>query len=214
MTYPFDSVKPDFNKLPDGLIPAIIQDHSTQKVLMLGYMNSEALEQSIKTGLVTFFSRSRQQLWVKGETSGHFLHIKGMSLDCDRDCILIQVMPAGPVCHTGADTCWNEINQPSSFLPLLQSTIASRKANPSETSYTTRLFASGIPKIAQKVGEEAVETVIEALGERRDLFLNECADLLYHLLVLLSAKKADLSEVEEVLRNRHLVKTIEAPNQK
>lgn len=214
MAYPFDSVRPDFNKLPDGLIPAIIQDQFTQKVLMLGYMNCEALDRSINTGLVTFFSRSRQQLWVKGETSGHFLHIRGMRIDCDRDCLLIQVMPVGPVCHTGADTCWNDINQPSGFLPLLESTIGSRKANPSETSYTSGLFAAGISKIAQKVGEEAVETVIEALGERKDLFINECADLLYHLLVLLSAKNIGLSEIEDVLRERHLTQIKETPSQK
>lgn len=214
MIYPFDSEKPDFDKLPDGLIPAIIQDQATQKVLMLGYMNSESLELSIKTGLATFYSRSRQQLWIKGETSGHFLHIKGMSLDCDRDCLLIQVTPAGPVCHTGADTCWNDNNRPSGFLAQLESTIATRKANPSKTSYTSSLFAAGIPKIAQKVGEEAVETVIEALGERKDLFINECADLLYHLLVLLSAKKVSLAEVEDVLRKRHLAKVEGAHNQK
>jgi phosphoribosyl-ATP pyrophosphohydrolase/phosphoribosyl-AMP cyclohydrolase len=214
MTYPFDTVKPDFDKLPDGLIPAIIQDRSTQKVLMLGYMNNEALERSINTGLATFFSRSRQQLWVKGETSGHFLHIQEIGLDCDRDCLLVQVLPTGPVCHTGADTCWNESNQPASFLAHLESTITSRIANPSETSYTSSLVVAGIPKIAQKVGEEAVETVIEALGERKDLFLNECADLLYHLLVLLAAKKVSLSDVEDVLRKRHSTYPQEAPNLK
>jgi phosphoribosyl-ATP pyrophosphohydrolase/phosphoribosyl-AMP cyclohydrolase len=196
--------RPDFTKSPDGLLPAVIQDAATQKVLMLGYMNAAALEQTIQSGKVTFFSRSRQRLWVKGETSGHFLWVKGDILaDCDQDALLIRVTPQGPVCHTGADTCWNENNQTAYFLPQLESIIHQRLTDAPEQSYTARLVASGLPKVAQKVGEEAVETVIEALGDNRERLLEEGADLLFHFMVLLAAKKVTLAEVEEVLRHRN-----------
>ncbi|MCC6412815.1 MAG: bifunctional phosphoribosyl-AMP cyclohydrolase/phosphoribosyl-ATP diphosphatase HisIE [Saprospiraceae bacterium] len=192
---------PDFSK--SSLIPAIIQDANTGAVLMLGYMNSEALEQTQATGRVTFFSRSKQRLWTKGETSGHFLNVKDIKLDCDNDALLIKAEPVGPVCHTGADTCWNEKNETSSFLFALEKVIQSRKGASPESSYTASLFASGMPKMAQKVGEEAVETVIEALGGTDERLLSESADLLYHLLVLLSARGLSLGDVEEVLRGRH-----------
>ena len=196
--------RPDFTKSPDGLLPAVIQDAATQKVLMLGYMNAAALEQTIQSGKVTFFSRSKQRLWVKGETSEHFLWVKGDILaDCDQDALLIRVTPQGPVCHTGADTCWNENNQTAYFLPQLESIIHQRLTDAPEQSYTARLVASGLPKVAQKVGEEAVETVIEALGDNRERLLEEGADLLFHFIVLLAAKKVTLAEVEEVLRRRN-----------
>ena len=196
--------QPDFAKSPDGLIPAVIQDSTTQKVLMLGYMNAAALEQTVQTGKVTFYSRSKQRLWVKGETSGNFLWVNGEILaDCDQDALLIKVTPQGPVCHTGADTCWNEKNQAAYFLPQLEAIIHQRLTEAPENSYTARLVASGLPKVAQKVGEEAVETVIEALGNNRELLLEESADLLFHLIVLLAAKEVTLSEVEEVLRRRN-----------
>ncbi len=196
-------MKPDFSKSPDNLIPAIIQDANTGAVLMLGYMNAEALEQTQKTGRVTFFSRSKQRLWTKGETSGHFMSVKDIKLDCDNDSLLIKAEPVGPVCHTGADTCWNEKNETSSFLHALEKVIQSRKGASPESSYTASLYASGMPKMAQKVGEEAVETVIEALGGTDERLLSESADLLYHLLVLLSARGLSLGEVEKVLRGRH-----------
>ncbi|HRI62037.1 MAG TPA: bifunctional phosphoribosyl-AMP cyclohydrolase/phosphoribosyl-ATP diphosphatase HisIE [Saprospiraceae bacterium] len=196
-------VDPDFAKMPDGLIPAVVQDADTGVVLMLAYMNAEALAQTQATGLVTFFSRSRQQLWTKGETSGNTLHLREMRLDCDQDTLLIKAHPAGPVCHTGADTCWGESNRPAGFLKELETIIHNRKAAAPESSYTAQLFHEGIPKIAQKVGEEAVETIIEALGDHRERLLNETADLLYHLLVLLAAKEIRLEAVEAVLRSRH-----------
>ncbi len=195
---------PDFAKMPDGLVPAVVQDDRTGAVLMLGYMNQEALEKTLETGLVTFFSRSKQRLWTKGETSGNTLRLRDIRLDCDQDAILLKAEPAGPVCHTGDDTCWGERNQAVYFLPVLENIIWERKNAAPENSYTAKLFASGIPKIAQKVGEEAVETVIESLGENRERLLNESADLLYHLLVLLAAKEVRLEEVEDVLKNRHL----------
>ena len=203
MAYQLENEQPDFGKMPDGLVPVVVQDTRTNQVLMLGYMNVEALAATRSSGLVTFYSRSKQRLWTKGETSGHTLHVHQILLDCDRDTILIKAVPAGPVCHTGTDTCWGERNLSASFLRDLESIIAQRKTNPKEGSYTASLFAAGIPKIAQKVGEEAVETVIEALGNERNLFLNESADLLYHLLVLLAAKEVQLVEVEDVLRQRH-----------
>jgi len=193
---------PDFDKMADGLVPAIVQDASTRMMLMLGYMNADALAQTLKTGKVTFFSRSKGRLWMKGEDSGNVLQVREVQLDCDQDTFLILADPAGPVCHTGTDTCWGQRNESSSFLVNLERKIWQRRDHPSEGSYTAQLFAKGLPKIAQKVGEEAVETVIEALGERRDLFLNETADLLYHLLVLLAAKDVRLAEVEAVLRER------------
>ncbi len=194
---------PDFAKMPDGLVPAVVQDARTGVVLMLGYMNREALEKTLETGLVTFFSRSKQCLWTKGETSGNTLRLRDIRLDCDQDAILLKAEPAGPVCHTGDDTCWGERNQAVYFLPVLENIIQERKNAAPENSYTAKLFASGIPKIAQKVGEEAVETVIESLGENRERLLNESADLLYHLLVLLAAKEVKLEEVESVLKARH-----------
>jgi len=197
------TIDPDFAKMHDGLIPAVVQDAETGVVLMLGFMNAEALAQTQSTGLVTFFSRSRQALWTKGESSGNVLQISEMKIDCDQDTLLIKARPSGPVCHTGDDTCWGEINRSPEFLKELESAIRDRRSATPESSYTARLFREGIPKIAQKVGEEAVETVIEALGDNRDRLLNESADLLYHLLVLLAAKEVRLEEVEAVLRSRH-----------
>ena len=195
---------PDFDKMPDGLIPAIIQDSRTATVLMLGYMNAEALQKTQETGLVTFFSRSKQRLWTKGETSGHFLMLEGGILaDCDHDALLVRVRPLGPVCHTGADTCWQEANTFPDFLHELEAVIERRSQDSPEASYTARLLQRGINKVAQKVGEEAVETVIEALGDNRELLLEESADLMYHFLVLLKAKGVRLSEVEAVLKGRH-----------
>jgi phosphoribosyl-ATP pyrophosphohydrolase/phosphoribosyl-AMP cyclohydrolase len=200
----------DFDKSPDGLVPAIIQDVHTNKVLMLGYMNMEALEITKSQGTVTFFSRSRQSLWTKGETSGNFLFVNEITADCDGDTLLIKATPAGPTCHTGADTCFGEKNSQdtrigeASFLNYLQKeVIRERKLNPSEESYTSSLFKKGINKIAQKVGEEAVEVVIEAKDDDKDLFKNEVSDLLFHLLVLLEQKNIDLDEVINVLRSRH-----------
>jgi len=197
------SIEPDFAKMPDGLVPAIVQDARTGVVLMLGYMNAAALAKTRETGLVTFFSRSKQRLWTKGESSGNVLHLRDVLLDCDQDAILIKAKPTGPVCHTGADTCWGEQNQSAYFLPTLENVIRERRTAAPEGSYTARLFAEGIPKIAQKVGEEAVETVIESLGNNREGLLDETADLLYHLLVLLAAKEVKLEEVEAKLRERH-----------
>lgn len=188
----------------EGLLPAIIQDRYTRKVLMLGYMNTEALQQTIKTGKVTFFSRSKNRLWTKGETSGNFLQFSSISLDCDSDTFLIQALPQGPTCHTGADTCWNEQNDSNTlFLEYLESIIAQRKLYPDKNSYTSTLFLKGINKIAQKVGEEAVEVVIEAKDDNDNLFLNESADLLFHFLILLQAKNKKLSDVILILEDRH-----------
>ena len=194
-------MKPDFNK-NNGLIPCIIQDNSTQKVLMLGYMNEEALAKTQSEKRVTFFSRTKGKLWTKGETSGNFLEVVDIIEDCDADTLLIKAKPTGPVCHTGADTCFNESNQ-SFRLKELEATIQSRKANPKEGSYTTSLFQTGINKVAQKVGEEAVELVIESKDQNDELFLDEAADLMYHFLVLLAAKNKTLSDVEQVLKKRH-----------
>lgn len=194
---------PDFDKMSDGLVPAIVQDAQTAAVLMLGYMNAAALQQTQETGLVTFFSRSKQRLWTKGEESGNVLRLRSIALDCDNDTLLIQAEPAGPVCHTGADTCWNQPNVAPDFLHQLENIILERRATAPEGSYTAQLFASGIAKMAQKVGEEAVETVIEALGNDRERLLNESADLLYHLLVLFAAKEIRLNDVENVLLSRH-----------
>jgi phosphoribosyl-ATP pyrophosphohydrolase/phosphoribosyl-AMP cyclohydrolase len=195
----------DFQKSPDGLLPAVVQDSATGKVLMLGYMNAEALEKTRAEQKVTFFSRSKQRLWTKGETSDNFLHVQDILTDCDGDTILIKAVPAGPTCHTGADTCFDEINiGQAQFLNYLQQQIIrDRKNNPSESSYTTSLFKKGVNKIAQKVGEEAVEVVIEAKDNNDDLFKGEVADLLFHLLVLLEHKNIDLDEVIGVLRSRH-----------
>lgn len=194
----------DFNK-QGGLIPAIIQDAKTDKVLMLGYMNQEALEKTEQEGIVTFFSRSKQRLWTKGETSNNFLHVVNIKVDCDEDTLLIKVNPDGPTCHTGADTCWNEVNEPgqAGWLNHLKAVIRDRKNNPSEKSYTASLFEKGTNKIAQKVGEEAVELVIEAMDNNDDLFKGEAADLLFHYLVLLEQRGMDFDEIIEVLKSRH-----------
>lgn len=192
----------NFSKYQDGLIPAIIQDATTDKVLMLGFMNSEAYHQTKISQKVTFFSRSRQQLWTKGETSGNFLLVKDMLLDCDQDTLLIKAEPVGPVCHTGADTCFNETN-PGFTLTQLEQIITDRKNNPSDSSYTSSLFKKGINKVAQKVGEEAVEVVIESKDNDEEKFLGESADLLFHYLILLQAKGYTLQNVMQVLEQRH-----------
>ncbi|HZE83800.1 MAG TPA: bifunctional phosphoribosyl-AMP cyclohydrolase/phosphoribosyl-ATP diphosphatase HisIE [Puia sp.] len=193
----------DFKKYPDGLVPAIIQDNETQKVLMLGYMNEEALEKTMQEKKVTFFSRSKGRLWTKGEESGNFLLLKSIAVDCDQDCLLVKADPLGPVCHTGADTCWNEKNHHEEFLFFLEEVIQSRRQASPESSYVASLFSKGINKIAQKVGEEAVELVIEAKDHNEKLFLNESADLIFHYLVLLNAKGYNLQDVIGVLRERH-----------
>ena len=195
-------MKIDFEKSADGLIPTIIQDATTQKVLMLGYMNREAFEQTEKSGKVTFFSRSRQCLWTKGETSGNFLLVKEIFLDCDADTVLIKANPAGAVCHSGADTCFNETNENENYLLELENVIRERKDNPNENSYTSELFQKGLNKIAQKVGEEAVELIIEAKDDNPELFKAEAADLLYHLIVLLQAKSVGLNDIFETLKQR------------
>lgn len=193
----------DFDK-GAGLVPAIIQDWSTNKVLMLGYMNEEAFKKTKAEGKVTFYSRTKSRLWTKGETSGNFLMVKEIVTDCDHDTLLIKAQPKGPTCHTGADTCFNEINDTNAlFLHYLQNIIVERKKSTAAKSYTKLLFDKGINKIAQKVGEEAVELVIEAKDSDEDLFKNEAADLLFHLLVLLEAKDVKLGEVVDVLRERH-----------
>ena len=193
----------DFNKM-GGLIPAIIQDVDTQKVLMLGYMNEEAYQKTLDTGIVTFFSRTRQTLWTKGETSGNFLHVVSIKSDCDQDTLLIQVHPDGPVCHTGTDTCWGEENkQDILFLKDLQDFIDKRHQEMPEGSYTTSLFQSGINKIAQKVGEEAVETIIEACNGTDERLIYEGSDLLYHLIVLLTSKGYRIEDLANELRERH-----------
>jgi len=200
-------MKIDFKKYTDGLVPAIIQDADTGKVLMLGFMNEEALKKTNELQKVTFFSRSKNRLWTKGEESGNFLMLKEIKADCDNDTLLIKVHPVGPVCHTGSDTCWNEKNQHDNFLQQLEQIIAERKNNPSSSSYTSSLFAKGINKIAQKVGEEAVELVIEAVNQPLvdggDLFKNEAADLLFHYLILLQAKGVKLKDIVDILKNRH-----------
>ncbi|MEC8090638.1 MAG: bifunctional phosphoribosyl-AMP cyclohydrolase/phosphoribosyl-ATP diphosphatase HisIE [Bacteroidota bacterium] len=193
----------NFSKHPDRLVPAIVQDASTKRVLMLGYMNQEAVNTTQEKQQVTFYSRSKKRLWTKGEESGHFLQLVDMAVDCDQDTLLIQANPVGPSCHKGDDTCWGEDNRSSyGFLTVLEEVIADRKNNPSEKSYVARLFAKGINKIAQKVGEEAVETVIEAKDENSDLFLNESADLIFHLMILLQAKGHRLDDVVQILEER------------
>lgn len=198
-------MKIDFDKNPEGLVPAIIQDAKTKNVLMLGYMNQEAFDTTQKTGKVTFFSRSKQRLWTKGEESGNFLNLVDMKVDCDNDTLLVKVNPVGPTCHKGTDTCWAEENmQAYGFLSTLENIIESRKNDPDNPdSYVASLFRKGINKIAQKVGEEAVETVIEAKDNDDDLFLNESADLLFHYLILLKAKNIKLSDVVNILEQRH-----------
>jgi len=195
----------NFDKSPDGLVPAVIQDNDTNKVLMLGYMNREALEKTQKEGRVTFFSRSKQRLWTKGETSGNFLNVVSISSDCDDDSLLIKVNPVGPVCHTGADTCWDEENKKDDimFLKHLQDFIDKRKEQMPEGSYTTSLFTKGIRKITQKVGEEAVETIIGAMANDDENFIYEGADLLYHLIVLLTYKGYRIEDLARELAKRH-----------
>ncbi len=197
-------MKIDFKK-GDGLVPAIIQDWSTNKVLMLGYMNEEALKITKAKGKVTFFSRTKERLWTKGESSGNFLYVKEIISDCDNDTLLIKAQPDGPTCHTGSDTCFKESNNTNAlFLHFLQDVIVERKKSTAAKSYTKLLFDKGINKIAQKVGEEAVELVIESKDSDDDLFKNEAADLLFHLLVLLEAKDVKLEDVVDVLKGRHM----------
>ena len=192
----------DFSKYSDGLVPTIIQDANTNKVLMLGFMNEEALTKTKTTKQVTFFSRSKKRLWTKGEESGNFLNVIEILKDCDDDTLLIKVIPQGPVCHTGADTCFNERNSPENFLFELERIIKDRIKNPIEGSYTNLLLKKGLNKIAQKVGEEAVELVIEAKDDNQDLFIGEAADLLFHYLILLQAKNLKLNDIEQELTRR------------
>ena len=194
-----------FSKYADGLVPAIIQDQQTGKVLMLGFMNQEAIDATLSQQKVTFFSRTKNRLWTKGEESGNFLEYISMALDCDQDTILIQAKPLGPVCHNGTDTCWGETNTASGihFLNTLEEVIAQRKNTSTDSSYVASLFQKGINKIAQKVGEEAVETVIEAKDNNDDLFIGEAADLLFHYLILLQAKGFNLTDITNELKKRH-----------
>lgn len=198
-------MKINFNKYSDKLAPAIIQDAVTNKVLMLGFMNEEALAKTISEGKVTFFSRTKNRLWTKGEESGNTLIVKDVLPDCDNDAILIKAEPTGPVCHTGSDTCWNEINENNgnAFLLYLEEIIERRKSGNDENSYVKKMFDKGVNKIAQKVGEEAVEMIIEAKDNNEELFLGEAADLLFHYLLLLNAKGYNLQKVIAVLQQRH-----------
>ena len=214
----------DFEKM-QGLVPAIIQDADTRQVLMLGYMNQEAYDITVKTGKVTFWSRSRQSIWTKGETSGNFLNVVDIKNDCDNDTLLIRVHPVGPVCHTGTDTCWGEKNEypctpttagetnPLLFLSELQDFIEERHRQMPEGSYTTSLFQKGVAKMSQKVGEEAVETVIEAMANNNSRLIYESSDLLYHLIVLLTSKGLRIEDLAEDLKKRHKVTKDEYPNQ-
>ena len=199
----------DFDKM-DGLVPAIIQDADTRQVLMLGFMNREAYDKTLSTGKVTFWSRTRQTLWTKGETSGNYLNLVSMAVDCDNDTLLVKVHPDGPTCHTGTDTCWGESNTPIAqsdsplqFIAELQDFIEKRKEEMPEGSYTTRLFRDGIAKISQKVGEEALETVIEAISGPDDKLVYETGDMVYHLLVMLTARGLRIEDIAEELRRRH-----------
>lgn len=197
-----------FEKNKDGFVPAIIQDHITKNVLMLGYMNEDALKKTLESGKVTFFSRSKNRIWQKGEESGNYLTLVDLEIDCDNDTLLISANPIGPTCHKGSDTCWDKKNDQSfGFLTQLEAIILDRKEHSSnEKSYVSSLFKSGINKIAQKVGEEAVETVIEAMDNDDKLFLEESADLLFHYLILLRAKGFQLNDVVDILKSRHLTK--------
>jgi phosphoribosyl-AMP cyclohydrolase / phosphoribosyl-ATP pyrophosphohydrolase len=192
---------PNFDKA--ALLPVIVQDANTHIVLMLGYMNKAAYEKTLTENIVTFFSRSKNRLWTKGETSKNYLHVQQILIDCDADTILIKAIPDGPTCHTGDDTCFKEVNEATSFIHSLEKTIEQRIASKDEASYTNSLLAKGINKVAQKVGEEAVELVIEAKDNNEALFLGEAADLIYHYIVLLKAKGYQLSDVEAVLKARH-----------
>ena len=196
-------MKIDYSKYADGLVPAIVQDFNTHKVLMLGFMNEEAVKKTMAEGKVTFYSRSKQRLWTKGEESGNHLLVKEVMSDCDNDTLLIKAHPLGPTCHTGADTCWSERNHSDEFLYYLEDIINLRKQSTDGKSYVRDLFGRGINKIAQKVGEEAVELVIEAKDNNDDLFLNEAADLIFHYLILLNAKGHKLQDVVDILKSRH-----------
>ena len=203
MLLEFEFMELNFSKNKDGLIPVIIQDSISKTVLMLGYMNDEAIRKTKKTGNVTFYSRTKKRLWTKGEESGNFLRLVNMKVDCDNDTILIYVKPEGPTCHLGTDSCWGEKNLSKfGYLSQLEEIIAERKKDDKKKSYVASLFREGINKIAQKVGEEATETIIEAKDENKQLFLNESADLLFHYLILLQAKGFRLSDVEKVLLTR------------
>ena len=203
MLLEFEFMELNFSKNKDGLIPVIIQDSISKTVLMLGYMNDEAIRKTKKTGNVTFYSRTKKRLWTKGEESGNFLRLVNMKVDCDNDTILIYVKPEGPTCHLGTDSCWGEENLSKfGYLSQLEEIIAERKKDDKKNSYVASLFREGINKIAQKVGEEATETIIEAKDENKQLFLNESADLLFHYLILLQAKGFRLSDVEKVLLTR------------
>ena len=203
MLLEFEFMELNFSKNKDGLIPVIIQDSISKTVLMLGYMNDEAIRKTKKTGNVTFYSRTKKRLWTKGEESGNFLRLVNMKVDCDNDTILIYVKPEGPTCHLGTDSCWGEKNLSKfGYLSQLEEIIAERKKDDKKNSYVASLFREGINKIAQKVGEEATETIIEAKDENKQLFLNESADLLFHYLILLQAKGCRLSDVEKVLLTR------------
>jgi phosphoribosyl-ATP pyrophosphohydrolase/phosphoribosyl-AMP cyclohydrolase len=194
----------DFEKM-GGLVPAIVQDAVTKNVLMLGFMNQEAYQKTLQTGHVTFWSRTRQTLWTKGETSGNFLNLVSMKVDCDQDTLLVRAIPTGPTCHTGTDTCWGETNEanPLLFLTELQDFIGQRKEQMPEGSYTTKLFRDGVNKIAQKVGEEALETVIEATNGTKEQLVYEASDMIYHLLVLLTEKGLRIEQVAQELQQRH-----------
>ncbi|GAC1705527.1 MAG: bifunctional phosphoribosyl-AMP cyclohydrolase/phosphoribosyl-ATP diphosphatase HisIE [Flavisolibacter sp.] len=196
-------MKIDFAKYKDGLVPAVIQDYETSRVLMLGFMNEEAYKKTEQSGLVTFYSRSKKRLWTKGEESGNHLRLRQILVDCDNDSLLIKADPTGPVCHTGADTCWSEKNHKDDFLYYLEHLIHLRKDSKDENSYVKKLFDKGLNKIAQKVGEEAVELIIEAKDVNQALFLNEAADLLFHYIVLLQAKNSSLEDVIKILQQRH-----------
>ena len=192
----------DFNKNKDGLVPAIIQDDLTSKVLMLGYLNKESLSLTLNTGVVHFYSRTKQRIWKKGEESGNELKVISIKEDCDNDTVLIKVNPVGPVCHKGDDTCFKEINESTNFIEKLESVIEDRKQNPTDSSYVSSLFKKGTNKIAQKVGEEAIELVIESKDNNDNLFLNESADLLFHYLILLQEKGFKIKDVVNVLKSR------------
>ncbi len=195
-------MKLDYNKNKDGLLPAIIQDDKTLKVLMLGYLNKESLSLTLSTNLVHFYSRTKQRIWKKGEESGNELHVVSLKEDCDVDTLLIKVNPVGPVCHKGDDTCFEEINEPENFINKIENIIENRKKRPIDSSYVSKLFSEGTNKIAQKLGEEAVELVIEAKDDNDDMFLNESADLLFHYLILLQQKGYKFNDVVNVLKSR------------
>jgi len=196
-------MKVDYSKSADGLVPAIVQDDRTGKVLMLGFMNEDAVHKTSESGKVTFYSRSKKRLWTKGEESGNYLDLKSITPDCDSDTLLVKAIPHGPVCHTGADTCFGETNSSIDFIYLLEKVIDGRYQNPADGSYTSGLFKKGINAIAQKVGEEAVELVIESKDNDEQKFLNEAADLFFHYLILLRAKNLSLNDVKDILEKRH-----------